>query len=84
MKDAPFEKKSRAVLRIIEPGLFVRCARCDEPVKFISAQKVKPRQVICNVYVDGVWSSTAHFHETCYTAAGEPYGVPDKRKPMRT
>ncbi len=84
VKARPFEAKSRAVLRIIEPGLFVRCAVCNEQVKFKAGQKVKPRQVIANVYKSGVWLRTEHFHAQCYLDAGEPHGPSDKREQMRS
>ncbi len=75
--------ESRAVLRVIEAGQWARCVHCGERVKFQSAQKVKPRQVICNCYIDGRWDRTEHFHLQCYLDAGEPYGTADARKPMR-
>jgi hypothetical protein len=34
------------------------------------------RQVICNVYEDGVWQRVEHFHADCYLEASEPYGEP--------
>lgn len=66
--------ESRAVLRVIEPGTYVLCTHCGERIKYRSAQKVRPRQVICNVYENGVWNRTEHFHAECYETAGEPHG----------
>jgi hypothetical protein len=69
-------RQSRAVLRIIEPGGWARCEHCGERVKFIAAQKIKGRQVICNRYVKGKWKDVVHYHAGCYEEAGEPYGAP--------
>jgi hypothetical protein len=66
---------SRAVTRPIEPGSWVKCKACGEPVKF--AAKVRLTQVIANVYVDGVWRRVEHYHAECYDAAGQPYGSAD-------
>lgn len=84
VKEVPFQRKSRAVLRIIEAGTYARCERCDLPVRFKAAQKVKPRQVIANRYSRGKWVATIHFHAECYLEEGEPYGPPDKRTLMRS
>jgi hypothetical protein len=65
--------RSRAVLRPIEAGSSVECAQCGERVKFQA--KVKGHQVICNVYVKGVWARVEHYHADCYADAGEPYGA---------
>lgn len=67
--------KSRAVLRDVEPGSTVDCVHCGERVKFQA--KVRNRQVICNVYVDGQWDRVEHYHADCYPLAGEPYGDVD-------
>lgn len=62
---------SRAVSRSIEPGESSICAECGERVKYQA--KVKGRQVIANVYVDGRWDRTDHFHAACYQGQhGEP------------
>lgn len=61
------------MLRSIEAGSDVYCARCGERVKFQA--KVKQQQVICNVYVHGVWDRVEHYHAECYQRAGEPYGA---------
>ncbi len=66
--------KSRAVARAIEAGSAVTCVGCGEHVKFKA--KVRAKQVICNVYVKGVWQRVEHYHETCYHSAGSPYGEP--------
>ncbi len=66
---------TRAVLRIIEPGTGGACAYCGEPLKFRA--RLKLRQVLANVYVDGAWDRLEQFHwPACYKAAGEPYGDP--------
>ena len=66
--------KSRAVYRLIEAGSAVTCIGCGEHIKFKA--KVRAKQVICNVYTKGVWQRVEHFHEECYTLAGDPYGAP--------
>jgi hypothetical protein len=68
-------RTSRAVLRDVEPGSTVECARCGERVKFQA--KVRNREVICNVYVGGTWDRVEHFHADCYEEAGEPHGEVD-------
>jgi hypothetical protein len=67
--------QSRAVLRDVEPGSTVECVHCAERVKFQA--KVRNKQVICNVYVEGRWDRVEHFHADCYDAAGLPHGVVD-------
>ena len=67
--------RSRAVVRNVEAGSSVSCASCDERVKFQA--KVRHQQVICNVYVKGVWNRVEHYHAACYDEAGEPYGSAD-------
>jgi hypothetical protein len=64
--------KSRAVVRPVEAGNSAICELCDEQVKFKA--KTKGQQVICNVYVKGVWARVEHFHFECYLVANEPYG----------
>lgn len=64
---------SRAVLRFVEPGSNAVCEYCSEQVKFVA--RLKGRQVIANVYVNGRWDRVEHYHETCYERAGEPYGL---------
>ena len=66
--------KSRAVLRLIEPGCSVDCAYCGQRVKFQA--RLRLQQVICNVYVKTVWDRVEHYHAECYEAAGRPYGEP--------
>ncbi|MBS1837943.1 MAG: hypothetical protein JST64_09620 [Actinobacteria bacterium] len=75
-------RRSRAVLRDVEPGSTVDCAHCGERVKFQA--KVRHRQVICNVYVKGVWNRVEHFHSECYSLAGEPHGPVDTTPVVRT
>ena len=67
--------QSRAVLRDVEPGSTVECVHCGERVKFQA--KVRNKQIICNVYVDGRWDRVEHFHADCYDSAGLPHGVVD-------
>ena len=64
--------KSRAVTREVEAGSTVDCNFCGERVKFQA--KMRNRQVICNVYIKGVWSRVEHFHADCYATAGAPHG----------
>jgi len=64
--------KSRAVYRLIEAGSAVTCDGCGEHIKFKA--KVRAKQVICNVYTKGVWQRVEHYHDECYTRAGDPYG----------
>ena len=62
-KSASSRKKrwrSRAVVRNIEAGSSVDCAYCDERVKFQA--KKRGQQVICHVYVRGVWDRAEHEH----------------------
>jgi hypothetical protein len=67
--------QSRAVLRDVEPGSTVECRQCGERVKFQA--KVRHKQVICNVYVEGRWNRVEHFHAECYEEAGQPHGEVD-------
>jgi hypothetical protein len=67
--------RSRAVLRDVEPGSAVDCMTCGERVKFQA--KVRPKQVICNVYEKGTWVRVEHYHAACYDTAGEPHGEVD-------
>lgn len=66
--------KSRAVLRLIEPGNNASCEKCGTAVKFQA--RLQLRQVIANVYDDGTWIRVEHFHAECYVEAQEPYGPP--------
>lgn len=66
------EKKSRAVSRLVEPGLDASCAGCGDRVKFVA--KRRSHQVIANIYVEQVWNRVEHFHHDCYRDAGQPYG----------
>lgn len=72
---------SRAVTRQIDPGNEAVCAYgpCSGRVKFQA--KKKNRQVIANVYADGRWDRTDHYHEECYEEAGRPYGKSDDSSP---
>jgi hypothetical protein len=66
------DNTSRAVLRDVEAGSTVDCTHCGERVKFQA--KLRNRQVICNVYVRGVWDRVDHYHAECYDLAGKPHG----------
>jgi hypothetical protein len=74
---------SRVVLREIGSGLEVRCPKshggCGEEVRFnIQIRRPYRRQVVANVYWNGKWERTEHWHLMCYLNAGKPYGpVPD-------
>jgi hypothetical protein len=81
MTSAPGTASSRAVMRLVEPGNDAMCAHCGRQVKF--AARVHPRQVIVNVYEDGVWKRIEHFHEECYAEAGEPFGPAVDPRPAR-
>lgn len=72
--------KSRAVGRPVEPGNSAMCAHCGAPVKFVARAQL--RQVIANVYENGVWARVEHYHADCYTDAEEPYG-PAVDRPSR-
>ena len=65
--------KSRAVERQFEPGNSAICTGCGAPVKFVARAQL--RQVIANVYEDGVWLRVEHYHSDCYEESGKPYGV---------
>lgn len=80
-KSAVPKLKSRGVVRDVEAGSSVDCVHCGERVKFQA--KVRHKQVICNVYVDGRWDRVDHFHLDCYLAAGEPYGEADASQEFR-
>ncbi len=69
----PLLPVSRAVVRFVDAGNDATCERCQEPVKFVA--KLKVRQVIANVYVDGRWNRVEHYHEACYQEADQPYGL---------
>lgn len=69
--------ESRAVLRLIEAGSTAECPHCVERVKFRARHR--DQQVICNVYVDGVWDRVEQYHEECYVNAGSPYGEATKK-----
>ncbi len=69
----PLLPVSRAVVRFVDAGNDALCERCQEPVKFVA--KLKVRQVIANVYVNGRWDRVEHYHEACYQDAGQPYGL---------
>ena len=73
---------TRAVIRLIDPGNDAICAQCAKPIKF--AAKTKMRQVIANVYEDSVWKRVEHFHEECYTEAGEPCGLASQPSERQT
>ncbi len=72
MTSATFTSQSRAVARTIEPGSSAFCPVCDLQVKFQA--RVRCTQVICNIYEAGRWRRVEHYHQACYTEAGEPFG----------
>jgi hypothetical protein len=39
--------------------------------------KVRNKQVICNVYINGQWNRVDDYHSECYVTAGSPYGEPE-------
>ena len=69
--------ESRAVLRLIEAGSTAECPHCQERVKFRARHR--DQQVICNVYIEGVWDRVEQYHEDCYVEAGNPYGEATKK-----
>lgn len=68
---------SRCVLRSVEAGSSAMCAHCRAQVKF--AARVQLKQVIANVYDEGVWKRVEHYHAECYEQAAKPYGVPEEK-----
>lgn len=66
--------ESRAVIRQVEPGNSANGADCGAPVKFVARSQL--RQVIANVYEDGMWLRVEHYHADCYDEAQQPYGPP--------
>lgn len=64
---------SRAVLRLVEAGSWVRCIQCDEPITFRARERRE--KVICNVYDGGQWQRVEHYHAECYGDAGTPHGA---------
>lgn len=64
---------SRAALRLVEPGSWVRCTHCDETIKFSAS--ARHQQVICNIYTKGVWQRVEHWHADCYEALDAPHGA---------
>lgn len=73
---------SRAVLRDIEPGSLADCVYCSERLKFQA--KVRPKQVICNVYEDGRWNRVEYYHVHCYEEAARPHGPVDTKPIVRS
>lgn len=71
--------KSRAVIRTVEAGNSAMCSHCGAQVKFVARAQLK--QVIANVYEDGVWKRVEHFHADCYDEADAPYGVAEPPAP---
>lgn len=72
---------SRAVLRLVVPGVSERCAHCGERIGFRA--RVKRYEVIANVYKRKRWDRVEHFHDGCYVDAGEPYGSVDASQVRR-
>ncbi|KJF17011.1 hypothetical protein AXFE_21460 [Acidithrix ferrooxidans] len=59
-------------MRGVDPGSISDCAVCAKHIRF--SAKLRPRQVIANVYEDGKWQRVEYFHEECYQIANAPYG----------
>ena len=57
------------MVRTVEAGNSATCAHCGAQVKFVARAQL--RQVIANVYEEGVWKRVEHFHSDCYEAAGD-------------
>lgn len=73
---------TRAVERRILERNEVRCAHCDQWVKFAARQNLS--QVVANVYKKKKWDRVEHFHRDCYDEAGLPYGeIVDSNMPKR-
>lgn len=68
----PTRWESRAVTRLIEAGCAADCPYCHERVKFRARHR--DQQVICNVYIDGIWNRVEQFHAECYEQTGSPHG----------
>ena len=60
------------MVRTIEPGSSAMCPACGLQVKFQA--RLRLAQVICNIYEAGRWQRVEHYHQSCYTEAGEPFG----------
>ncbi len=60
----------------MDPGNDAVCVACQEQIRF--AARSHQRQVIVNVYEDGVWKRVDHYHEDCYRNMGEPFGPPSE------
>ncbi len=73
----PANWKSRAAIRLVEPGSSVDCELCGERVKFQA--RMRHQQVICNIYTKGVWERVDHYHAPCYNEAGKPFGKPTEK-----
>ncbi len=69
--------KSRAAIRLVEPGSSVDCELCGERVKFQA--RMRHQQVICNIYTKGVWERVDHYHAPCYDEARKPFGKPTEK-----
>lgn len=73
---------TRAVVRIIEPGLACFCPDCDTAVKFrAQVSSGLRRKVVANVYYQGKWNRVEHWHLLCYIRMGEIHGRLDDLKP---
>ena len=84
---------TRAVLRLTKhvPDFeWPKCVGCDEHVKFEAPPTLRARlrrglpahthHVVCNVYTDGRWERTEHWHQDCFETAGcpvQPYHTGD-------
>lgn len=69
--------KSRALIRRITAGNWMRCTECGETLKFRAGRRQV--QVIANVYVRSKWRRVEHYHTDCYVKAGEPCGPAEEK-----
>lgn len=67
------KRTSRATTRAIEAGSRSVCTHCDQEMRFRTRER--DMQVICNVYVAGLWDKVEHYHPGCYVDAGSPHGT---------
>lgn len=85
--EVPAGQASRAVLRRVDPGnessygSLSECVHCGKRIKFVARHNML--QVICNVYVGGIWHHNEMYHEPCYQEAGFPHGMADTSHPKR-
>lgn len=73
---------TRVVIRSVEEKNMFYCGSCDKPIVYSKSKK--PKQVIANLYEEGVWQETVTYHLDCYEAVGEPHGQPYTDTPPMT